>query len=96
MTSCHSSKFNTAPPPPQKMCPYAYADEDPSLPIESFAVINLRGVSTKLNYYCISRTNVQGTYSGRFFSKAKMLLHVVEFFILTRTVPTVETLISIV
>ena len=26
-------------------------DEDPSLRIESFAIINLRGVSTKLNKY---------------------------------------------
>ena len=26
-------------------------DEDPSLRIESFAIINLRGVSTKLNNY---------------------------------------------
>ena len=28
-------------------------DEDPSLRIESFAVINLRGVSTKLNKYIV-------------------------------------------
>ena len=28
-------------------------DEDPSLRIESFAIINLRGVSTKLNKYVI-------------------------------------------
>ena len=26
-------------------------DEDPTLRIESFAIINLRSVSTKLNYY---------------------------------------------
>jgi hypothetical protein len=29
-------------------------DEDPILRIESFAIINLRGVSTKLNLYCCS------------------------------------------
>ena len=28
-------------------------DEDPSLRIESFAIINLRGVSTKLNKYIV-------------------------------------------
>ena len=28
-------------------------DEDPSLRIESFAIINLRGVSTKLNKYTL-------------------------------------------
>ena len=37
-------------------------DEDPSLRIESFAVTNLRSVSTKLNQYCIHHANVQGTY----------------------------------
>ena len=37
-------------------------DEDPSLQIESFAAINLSCVSTKLNGYCISHANVQGTY----------------------------------
>ena len=36
--------------------------EDPSLRIECFAIINLRGVSTKLNQYCIHHANVQGTY----------------------------------
>ena len=28
-------------------------DEDPGLPIESSAIINLRGVSTKLNKYIV-------------------------------------------
>ena len=28
-------------------------DDDPSLRIESFAIINLRGVSTKLNKYIV-------------------------------------------
>ena len=36
--------------------------EEPSLRIESLVIINLRGVSTKLNYYCIRNANVQGTY----------------------------------
>ena len=36
-------------------------DEDPSLRIESFAMIKLRGVSTKLHDYCIRHANVQGT-----------------------------------
>ena len=34
-------------------------DEDPSLRIESSTIINLRGVSTKLNWYCIHPANVQ-------------------------------------
>ena len=33
-------------------------DEDPSLRIESFAIINLRGVSTKLNKYIIKYPNI--------------------------------------
>ena len=33
--------------------PSPYTDEDPSLRIESSAIINLRGVSTKLNKYII-------------------------------------------
>ena len=33
-------------------------DEDPSLPIESSAIINLRGVSTKLNKYMITLMHV--------------------------------------
>ena len=38
-------------------------DEYPSLRIESSAIINLRGVSTKLNkYICIHHANVQETY----------------------------------
>ena len=38
-------------------------DEDPSLGIESSAIINLRGVSTKLNKYIVfTMQNVQGTY----------------------------------
>ena len=36
-------------------------DEDPSLRIESFTIINLRGISTKLNWYCIHHANVLGT-----------------------------------
>ena len=34
-------------------CSIISTDEDPSLQIESSAIINLRGVSTKLNYYVI-------------------------------------------
>ena len=30
--------------------------------IESFAIINIHGVSTKPNYYCIRHANIQGTY----------------------------------
>ena len=38
-------------------------DEDPSLRIESSAIINLRGVTTKLNkHICIHHANVQETY----------------------------------
>ena len=37
-------------------------DADPSSGIDSFAIINLRDVSTKPNYYCIHDANVQGTY----------------------------------
>ena len=36
-------------------------DEDPSLRIESSAIINLRGVST-MQVYCIHHANVQETY----------------------------------
>ena len=36
-------------------------DEDPSLQIESFAIINLRGVSTKLYFNLIF--NIKGTHS---------------------------------
>ena len=32
-------------------------DEDPSLRIESSAIINLRGVSTKLNKYAMYNSN---------------------------------------
>ena len=39
-------------------------DEDPSLRIESSAIINLRGVSTKAKQvYCIHHANVPGTYN---------------------------------
>ena len=34
-------------------------DEDPSLRIESSAIINLRGVSTKLNKYKDTPVNIQ-------------------------------------
>ena len=38
-------------------------DEDPSLRIESSAIINLRGVSAKLNKYIVfHHANVQETY----------------------------------
>ena len=33
------------------ICGIINTDEDPSLRVESFAIINLRGVSTKLNKY---------------------------------------------
>jgi hypothetical protein len=43
---------------------YIFTDEDPGLRIESFAVINLRGVSMhKQNYYMFYRhANLQRTY----------------------------------
>ena len=46
-------------------------DEDPSLRIESSAIINLRGVSTKLNKYIVftmqtyKKLNVHDNYKGR-------------------------------
>ena len=50
-------------------------DEDPSLRIESFAVINLRGVSTKLNKYIVitmqtyKKVNKKTTCSAFTFQK---------------------------
>ena len=41
-------------------------DEDPSLRIESSAIINLCGVSTKLNKYIDSHANIQETYNNEF------------------------------
>ena len=39
-------------------------DEDPSLRIESFAIINLRGVSTKLNKYKFNHAKEQNILVG--------------------------------
>ena len=49
--------------------------EDPSLRIESFAIINLHCVSTKVNYYCIryTQTYTQGTYKLDFVLKYNIL-----------------------
>ena len=43
-------------------CGIISTDEDPSLRIESSAIMNLRGVSTKLIKYSIHHANVQETY----------------------------------
>ena len=41
-----------------KLCFFS-TDEDPSLRIESSAIINLRGVSTKLNKYNLRCVNIE-------------------------------------
>ena len=52
-------------------CYIISTDEDPSLRIESSAIINLRGVSTKLNKYIVftmqtyKKLNVHDNYKGR-------------------------------
>jgi hypothetical protein len=44
-------------------------DEDPGLRIESFAVINLRGVSTNKKYYMFyCHANIQRTYCSRYIN----------------------------
>jgi hypothetical protein len=41
-------------------------DKDPGLRIESFAITNLRGVSTNKNYYMFYRhANIQRTYYAK-------------------------------
>ena len=75
------------------------ADEDPSLRIESFAIINLRGVSTKLyfkfnihhanmdliNYLDLTLMVLERAYIGRFFFLflASILKHMAHCFNLT-------------
>ena len=51
-------------------------DEDPSLRIESSAIINLRDVSTKLKQvYCIHHANVQETYCVVYCVHSVELVH---------------------
>ena len=52
-------------------------DEDPSLRIESSAIINLRGVSTKLNKYIVFTMQ---TYKKLFTNVINYLLGVPTFF----------------
>ena len=53
-------------------------DEDPSLRIESSAIINLRGVSTKLNKYIVftMHTFHQETYYFKLLNNIETLKHV--------------------
>jgi hypothetical protein len=44
------------------LCSFISTDEDPGLRIESFAVINLRGVSTNKTIIFYRHANIQRTY----------------------------------
>ena len=55
----------------------AMTDEDPSLRIESSAIINLRGVSTKFNKYIVFTMQTYKkliNYESVFFMSLKMVL----------------------